>query len=99
MPRAFLIAVFGIVTGLMTASSQSGTGTVRGQVTDPAGASIPGALVSANNGHGLSRSAPSDVRGGYVLASLPAGNYIIRVSAKGFAPLERTDIVVAPGAD
>src|SRR5262245_35524455 len=97
MHRAFLMAGLGFLAGLTTASSQSGTGIVRGQVTDPAGASIPGALVIANNSRGLSRSGTSDVRGVYVLANLPAGTYTVRVSAKGFAPIERTEVALAAG--
>jgi hypothetical protein len=67
-------------------------------VTDPAGGSIPGAVVSANNGHGTSRSATADVRGEYVLGNLPAGAYTVRVSAKGFALAERLDVAVGSGA-
>ena len=59
----------------MPAWAQGGPGTIRGQVTDPAGGSIPGAVVSANNGHGTSRSATTDVRGEYVLGNLSPGAY------------------------
>ena len=58
----FVAIAAGFFGGLMPAWPQGGPGTIRGQVTDPAGASIPGALVSANNGHGTSRSATADVR-------------------------------------
>ena len=79
MPRVLLIGAFGFIAGLLPAWSQPAPGAVRGQVTDPAGASIPGAVVSTNNGHGTSRSATTDVRGEYVLANLPAGLYTVRV--------------------
>jgi hypothetical protein len=97
IPRVLLIGAFGFFFGLMPARSQPVPGSIRGQVTDPAGASIPGAVVSANDGHGRSRSATADVRGEYVLANLPAGAYTLRVSAKGFAPAERTDVTLADG--
>jgi hypothetical protein len=71
---------------------------IRGQVTDPAGASIPGAVVIANSGHGTARSATTDLRGEYVLANLPAEAYTVRVSAKGFSPADRTDVALASGA-
>jgi len=67
-------------------------------VTDPAGGSIPGAVVSANNGHGTSRSATTDVRGEYVLGILPPCAHTVRVSAKGFALAERSDVAVGSGA-
>ena len=82
--RFVAVAAVGFFGGLMPAWSQAVPGTLRGQVTDPAGASIPGAVVSANNGHGTSRSATADVRGEYVLGNLPAGAYTVRASAKGF---------------
>ena len=78
--------------------AQVGPGVIRGQVTDPAGASVPGAAVRADDGHGTSRSATADLRGQYVLANLPSGGYTVRVSAKGFAPAERTDFQVSAGA-
>ncbi len=96
--RLIAVAAVGLSGGLLPASSQSGPGAIRGQVTDPAGASIPGAVVSANNGHGTVRSANADVRGEYVLTNLPAGAYTVRASAKGFALAERSDIAVGSGA-
>jgi hypothetical protein len=67
-------------------------------VTDPTGRSIPGAVVSANNGHATTRSATTDVRGEYVLGYLPPGAYTVRVSAKEFAPAERSGVAVGAGA-
>src|SRR5579859_5065697 len=96
--RFVAIAALGFLGALMPARAQGSSGTIRGQVTDPAGASIPGAAVSASNGHGTSRSATTDVRGEYVLGNLPPGAYTVRVSAKGFALAERPDVDVAPGA-
>ncbi len=96
--RVLLIGALGFLAGLVPARPQSGLGAIRGQVTDPAGASIPGAVVSANNGHGVCRSATADVRGQYVLPNLPSGTYAVRVSAKGFAAAQQTDIVVSSGA-
>src|ERR1035441_6400498 len=87
--RFVAVAALGFFGGLMPAWAQEGPGTIRGQVTDPAGGSIPGAVVSVSNGHGTSRSATTDVRGEYVLGNLPAGAYTVRVSAKGFALAER----------
>jgi hypothetical protein len=74
----------------MPARAQGGPGTIRGQVTDPVGGSIPGAVVSVNNGHRTSRSATTDLRGEYVLGNLPAGAYTVRVSAKGCQCRDKT---------
>src|SRR5215472_19312455 len=94
--RFIAVATVGWFGGLAVASPQAGS--IRGQVTDPAGASIPGAVVSANNGHGIVRSATADVRGEYVLASLPTGAYTVRASAKGYALAERSGIGVGSEA-
>ena len=96
--RFVAVSAVGFFGGLMPAWPQGDAGTIRGQVTDPTGGSIPGAVVSANNGHGTSRSATADVRGQYVLANLPVGAYTVRVSAKGFALAERLDVAVGSGA-
>src|ERR1039457_6285094 len=96
--RFVAVAALGFFGGLIPAWAQGGQETIRGQVTDPAGGSIPGAVVSVNNGHGTSRSATTDVRGEYVLGNLPPGAYTVRASAKGFALAERPDVAVSSGA-
>jgi Carboxypeptidase regulatory-like domain len=99
MPRLPILAAQLFFFGVIAAWSQpTSPGTIRGQVTDPAGASVPDALVAVNNGHGTSRTATTNVRGEYVLASLPADNYTVRISAKGFAAAEALDIALTPGA-
>src|SRR5579884_4015610 len=95
--RLIMIATVGWFGPLILASPQAGPGAIRGQVTDPAGASVPGAEISVNNGHGTARSATTDIHGEYILANLPAGAYTMRASAKGFALIERTDIAVDSG--
>jgi hypothetical protein len=97
MARPLLILALGVFAGLAPAWAQSELAALRGQVTDPAGASVPGAIVSANNGNGISRSATADVRGQYVLANLPAGTYTVRASAKSFEPMVRTGVRIDPG--
>ena len=96
--RLVAVAAFGFFGGMMLVYAQNGAGTIQGQVTDPAGASIPGAVVSANNGRGVSRSATTGVRGEYVLGNLPPGRYTLRVAAKGFAAAERAAVEVGSGA-
>ena len=76
------------------------------------GASIPSAVVSANNGHGTSRSTTADVRGQYVLANLPAGAPVPApvvpgtINALGGIPIKVGDQLIgavsvsgAPGGD
>jgi hypothetical protein len=72
----------------MTAAwAQIGTASLKGQVTDPSGAVIPGATVTqqvrAESQSGYHKSA-----GSLHLIALPPGQYTVRVLAKGFAVFE-----------
>src|SRR5260370_1425041 len=60
------------------------TGTILGQVSDPSGAAVVGAGVTAENlGTGLSRKASTDAQGVYLIPSLPVGTYKITVEMAG----------------
>lgn len=75
---AFSLAVFG----------QAGVSTseIKGKVTDPNGAVVPGATVTATDSEkGISRSATTDGQGEYRLLTLPPGTYQLRVQATGFS--------------
>ena len=86
-----ILPIFALILGALSASSQGGNaGTVRGTVTDPSGAMIPGATVHLTNpSSGLDRSAISDNTGQFTLPNVPFNPYHINVSANGFAPLDR----------
>jgi hypothetical protein len=68
------------------ASAQTITGNIRGTVTDPEGAVIPGAHVTATNvATGVKRSTVTDHAGDYNIQFLPIGEYTVKVSAPGFS--------------
>ena len=75
----------------LSASAQSGNaGAVRGTVTDPSGAVIPGATVHLTNASsGLDRTATTEETGQFIFANTPFNPYRIRVSANGFATLSQ----------
>jgi hypothetical protein len=65
----------------LSLSAQQITGNIRGIVTDPSGALVPGASVTARQSEtGLT----SDRNGSYVLQELPVGHYRLKAAAKGF---------------
>jgi Carboxypeptidase regulatory-like domain len=65
--------------------AQEVTGSIRGEVLDPSGASVPKAQVKAIQSEtGLARTAVSNQNGAYVLVLLPVGHYGLEVSAEGF---------------
>ncbi len=73
-----------VLAGLNVAAQQI-TGSIRGIVADPTGASVQGASVSAKQTEtGLIRTAITDRSGDYVLLELPVGHYRLQVEAMGF---------------
>jgi hypothetical protein len=65
-------------------------GAIRGTVTDPSGAVIPGATVNLTNStSGLNRTTTSDAQGQFVFTNVPFNPYRIDVSAPNFAPLSQ----------
>jgi Carboxypeptidase regulatory-like domain/TonB dependent receptor len=65
--------------------AQQITGSIRGTVTDPSGAVVGGASVSARQTEtGLSRTTTTDHAGTYLLLELPVGHYQLQVERTGF---------------
>jgi hypothetical protein len=86
--RSFAFIFVTVVAWLMLPgplSAQSTTGTLRGRVTDPTGAVIPQATVTAAGPQGQKTTTVTDNQGNYELKGLPPGSYTITTSAKGFA--------------
>src|SRR4051794_2781601 len=81
--------VLSVLASVMLASlglsAQQITGNVRGTVTDPSGAVIRDAAVTARQAEtGLLRRTMTDRNGSYVLLELPVGHYRLEVAAPGF---------------
>ncbi len=72
-----------MLTGSLLAQTPSGT--LRGRVTDPTGALIPQATVTATGPKGQTTSAVTNNQGNYELKGLSPGSYTITTAAKGFA--------------
>ena len=70
-------------------------GTVRGTVTDPSAALIPGATVQIS-GNGVTRSVKSD-GGGKFTITVPPGNYAVRADATGFVTFSQPALTVSAG--
>src|SRR5215210_5246118 len=83
-PLILVIPLF-ILSGAILAYPQSPTATLTGVVTDPNGAVILGATVTATNKTtNFSRTATTNDEGLYVISSLPVGVYEVNVSAQNF---------------
>jgi hypothetical protein len=67
------------------AFAQTSTSRISGTVTDPSGAVIPGASVTAiNDSTGVSNTQVTTESGFYAFTSLPVGIYTIKVELQGF---------------
>lgn len=75
--------------------AQTGSGVLRGQVTDPSGAAIAGASVIMTPATGSPIVIQSNAQGMYEFKALPAGKYTLTVAAQGFALYENDNVVIA----
>ena len=72
-------------------AGQQSTGILRGTVTDPSGASIPGAVVTAVEPGGRKRSVTTGSNGNYILGGLQLGSWTVEANAPGLVqPAPRT---------
>ena len=87
MTRIVSLLIFVFVFAL-SALAQAGVSTseIKGRVTDPNGAVVAGATVTATDSErGTTRTATSDDQGEYRILTLPPGTYQLRVQASGFS--------------
>src|SRR5437588_10565429 len=77
---------------MLPAAAQTPT-SLRGAVTDPSGAAVPGAVVQLR-GPGGERRARTGNTGEYSFPSLAAGRYRITIAAKGFSTAQQTQLTI-----
>jgi hypothetical protein len=93
--RSMVVAgIFLLAASLLYAQQE--TGTIRGTVTDPSGARVVGAGISATQLEtGLIRRIRSDDLGNYALVLLPIGRYRVEVTAPGFKKYVQSGITLS----
>jgi outer membrane receptor protein involved in Fe transport len=80
-----LLCATAVVWVGMNAAAQQITGNLRGNISDPTGAVVQNANITARQSEtGLTRTTTSARDGSYLLVELPVGHYTLEVSAKGF---------------
>jgi outer membrane receptor protein involved in Fe transport len=83
-PKTLTLFLMALLTSLNVTGQQI-TGSIRGTVSDPSGAIVQAATVTARHIEtGLTRVAITDRQGEYVLIELPIGHYQLETRAKGF---------------
>src|SRR5260370_6114413 len=89
-----MMVVF-VVLAAASLAAQTFRGTILGTVTDPSGAVVAGAKVSAKNvGTGLERTTETSADGSYALPELPIGTYTVTVTVTGFQTAVITGVAV-----
>ena len=92
--RNLICAVLVMSLGLCAAAQQI-SGSIRGTVADPTGATVQGASVRATQAEtGLNRTSMTDKSGEYVLLELPVGHYRLQVEGKGFQTYIQQGIIL-----
>ena len=94
--RKIHLAVIALLLAIpVVAVAQVTTATIIGTVSDPSGAIVAGAQVTARNvDTGLTRTVTSSDEGTYRLEFLPVGKYVLEVTTTGFKKSYLNDIVL-----
>ena len=90
------ICVWGLAAG-MAARAQAPSGEIRGTVSDPTGALIPSAQIQLSGADGKTQSVTGGHDGSFRIGSVAPGNYVLVVSANGFATATLDSIEVSAG--
>lgn len=82
-----------LIFGAGATLAQTGHTSLRGTVTDPRGASVPGAAVNlANAEFGVSLDTTTDKDGVYQFREIRPGTYTLMINAPGFATVKKVNL-------
>ncbi|MEK6281155.1 MAG: TonB-dependent receptor [Acidobacteriota bacterium] len=94
---SWTISLFFAIALALCTQAQTSSGSLRGKVTDPAGALVGNASVTAVGPDGRQRTVQTNREGAFAINNLAAGKHTVRASASGFAPFENADVAIAQG--
>ena len=95
MTRRFLSAAIVLLLSCASAFAQQTTGNITGRVTDPQGAAIPGATITAKHpSTGFTRTEVSDAEGLFRIPAVPVGIYEVSAELQGFQTIVKKDVEV-----
>lgn len=84
-PYTRVVLATELLLAVAAGAQTAGTASIQGTVTDPSGATLPGAKVTYSNTEtGASRNTVADSAGLFSFPNVPVGAYSITVSAEGF---------------
>jgi hypothetical protein len=94
---AALFFLFAFLASSLLAQTSKNTGSLHGQVTDPSGAVVVGAAVSATTTDGQTQKTITDKQGNYILRGLLPGTASVSATFNGFTPYQMPDVIVPAG--
>src|SRR5262249_26132192 len=100
LQKCFLAMVFAIIAfcpSRLPAQAPDGSGTLRGQVTDPSGSAIGTATVIVTTPAGDAITASTNRDGIYEVKTPPPGRYGVKIIARGFPEFDKADVEIATG--
>jgi hypothetical protein len=86
-----------LILSMAPVFAQTGTGALQGKVSDPSGAVVQNATVTASSASGKKNSTTTNAQGLYELNGLAPGSYTVTVTAKGFTVDTEPSVKVAAG--
>ncbi len=93
--RWLVLGLVILVSAVPPAWSQVLYGSIVGTVEDQTGAVVPRATITiTNKATGVTRETTADEAGRYSLVNVLPGGYDLKVTASGFRPLTRSDVMV-----
>lgn len=95
----YLLCILACMTSAVFAYGQSNSGNIQGSVSDPSGAAVVGAKVTAQNlDTGVIAASSSTTNAGlYSLPNLPPGRYAVTVEAVNLKKFTQEGVTVATG--
>ncbi|MEQ1352685.1 MAG: carboxypeptidase regulatory-like domain-containing protein [Candidatus Acidiferrum sp.] len=94
---AFFALLFAAKIPARAQAPASATGTIRGDVSDPSGATVAGATVLLTGPDGKSHDFATNKDGVYEAAGLAPGSYAVKVVAEGFGLFTAANVMVKAG--
>ena len=93
-----VVLLLTITATFLTTSAQTVSGSLSGTVTDPTGALLPGATVTARNtATSQTFTVVTDESGRFFFSGLPVGTYFVRVTASGLGSTTAQGVSVTVG--
>ena len=87
MSKTILVLLL-LLSFSLSVLAQTGTGMLRGVITDESGALVPGAKVTVSNAAGPVKSVTAASDGSYSMAGLPSGKYTVQATSPGLVQFQ-----------